>query len=85
MRNQLNEVALIERYLFRQLSEDENRAFEARVMLDEALAEKVEAQRSAYRLIRGFARRSERHRLEEIYRQLLEETAFAQQIKTIFA
>jgi hypothetical protein len=85
MRNQLNEVALIERYLLRQLGEDETRRFEASVLLDEALAEKVEAQRRAYRLIRAYSRRRERQRLENIYRQLMGEPAFAQQINTLFA
>lgn len=84
MRSELNEVALIDQYLLRQLSNDDERAFEASLLLDEALAEKVEAQRTAHRLIRRYAWREERSRLEAIYRLLLEEADFAHQLKTIF-
>ena len=85
MRSQLNETRLIDQYLFRLLSEAEARAFEAGLLLNEALAEKVEAQRTAHRLIRLYARKKEINRIDEIHRQLLDEPAFAQQVKTIFA
>ena len=84
MRNQLNEARRIDNYLLRQLSEEDARAFEARLLLDDMLAEKVEAQRQAHRLIRRYAWREERSRLETIYRLLLDEADFAHQLKTIF-
>ena len=84
MRNELNEAYQIDCYLLRQLSDEDTRAFEARLLLDDALTEKVEAQRVAHRLIRRYAWRQERSRLEAIYRLLLDETDFANQIKTIF-
>jgi hypothetical protein len=84
MRSELNEACLIDRYLLRQLSNEEARAFESGLLLNEALAEKVEAQRMAHLLIRLYGRRKERRRLDEIYRQLLMETSFAHQLKTIF-
>lgn len=84
MRSELNEIALIEQWLLRQLSEDEARNFEARLLLDGAFAEKVEAQRVCHRLIRHYARAQERLRLETIYRLLLEEAGFAHQLNTIF-
>jgi len=52
--------------------------------MNDALAEKMEAQRLAHRLIRLYSRKKERDRIEGIYRQLLEEPAFAHQLKTIF-
>jgi hypothetical protein len=85
MRSELNEVCLIDWYLFRQLSEEEARTFEAGLLLDSALAEKVEAQRMVHRLIRQYGREKDRHWLDEIYRQLLKETSFAHRIKTIFS
>ncbi|WP_431216515.1 hypothetical protein ACQ86N_19050 [Puia sp. P3] len=66
------------------MSEEDARAFEARLLLDDMLAEKVEAQRQAHRLIRRYAWREERSRLERIYRLLLDEADFAHQLKTIF-
>jgi hypothetical protein len=84
MRSDLNEIAQIDQYLFRQCNEEEAKRFEARLLMNDALAEKVEAQRLAHRLIRLYSRKQERDRIEGIYRQLLEEPAFAHQLKTIF-
>ena len=84
MRSELNEIFLIEQWLLRQLSEDEARNFEARLLLDEAFAEKVEAQRVCLRLIRHYARAQERLRLEMIFNLLLKEAGFAHQLNTIF-
>ena len=84
MRSDLNEIARIDQYLFRQFSEEEGKRFEAQLTVNDALAEKVEAQRLAHRLIRLYSRKKERGRIERIYRQLLEEPAFAHQLKTIF-
>ncbi len=84
MRSDLNEIAGIDQYLFHQFSEAEGKRFEAQLLMNDALAEKVEAQRLAHRLIRLYSRRKERARIEAIYRQLLEEPAFAHQLKTIF-
>jgi hypothetical protein len=84
MRNELNEVREIDRYLHRQLTDAEARSFEARVCIHEALAEKLEAQRIAHRIIRLYGRARERRRLQQIYRQLMEEQIFGRQITTIF-
>ncbi len=84
MRSDLNEIAQIDQYLLRQFSEEEGKHFEAQLLINNALAEKVEAQRLAHRLIRLYSRRKERDKIEGIYRQLLEEPAFAHQLKTIF-
>ncbi len=83
MRSELNEVYLIDQYLLGRLSKEEEQGFEANLLLDEAIAEKVEAQRTAHRLIRRYAWRENRRRLEEIYQLLLDEPGFAHQIKVI--
>jgi hypothetical protein len=83
MRSDLNEVYLIDQYLLGRLSKEEEQVFEANLLLDETIAEKLEAQRTAHRLIRRYARKEERRRLEEIYQLLLNEPDFAHQIKTI--
>ena len=84
MRSDLDEIARIDQYLFRECSEEEEKHFEARLLMNDALAEKVEAQRLAHRLIRRYGRNKERGMIEAIYRLLLDEPAFAHQIKTIF-
>jgi hypothetical protein len=83
MRSELNEVYLIDQYLLGRLSKEDEQVFEANLLLDEAIAEKLEAQRTAHRLIRRYARKEERWRLEEIYQLLLDEPDFAHQIKNI--
>jgi len=84
MRSELNEIFLIEQWLLHQLSEDDARNFEARLLSEEAFAEKVEAQRVCHRLIRHYGRAQERLRLETIYRILVQEAGFAHQLNTIF-
>ena len=84
MRSDLNEIAQIDQYLFCQFSEEEGKRFEAQLLMNDALAEKVDAQRLAHRLIRLYSRKKERDRIERIYRQLLQEPVFAHQLKTIF-
>jgi hypothetical protein len=83
MRSELNEVYLIDQYLLGRLSKEDEQLFETNLLLDEAIAEKVEAQRTAHRLIRRYAWRENRRRLEEIYQLLLDEPGFAHQIKVI--
>ena len=83
MRSELNEIYLIDQYLLGRLSKEDEQVFEASLLLDEAIAEKVEAQHTAHRLIRRYARKEEGRRLEEIYRLLLNEPDFAHQIKNI--
>jgi hypothetical protein len=83
MRSELHETRLIDGYLFRQLGEAETRWFEATLLLNETLAEKVETQRLAHRLIRLYGRNAQRNRLEKIYRRLLTEKTFADQLKNI--
>lgn len=83
MRSELNEVYLIDQYLLGRLSKKEEQVFETNLLVDDAIAEKLEAQRTAHRLIRRYARKEERRRLEEIYQLLLDEPDFAHQIKII--
>ena len=83
MRSELNEVYMIDQYLLGRLSKEDEQVFEANLLLDEAIAEKVEAQRTAHRLIRRYASREMQRRLEEIYQLLLDEPDFTHQIKII--
>jgi len=85
MRNDLIEIEQIEKYLSQQLNDDEKLRFEARMIIDTSFTEKVEAQKQVHKFVRIFSRRQQRSKLEIIYRQLLHETQFAEQLKNIFA
>ena len=83
MRSELAELVLIDSYLLKQLDPEVTRAFEAGLLMNEEFAEKVEAQRTAHRLIRLYGRNATRNRLEDIYQLLLNEPAFAGQLKSL--
>ena len=85
MRNELTELELIDNYLFHQLNDEDTRIVETKILLNDAFAEKVEAQRHTHRLIRLYGRTEQRSRLEKVYRLLQGEPAFANEIKIIFA
>ena len=79
----MNELALIDNYLFRQLDRQQTQMVETSLVADESFAENVEAQRTAHRLIRLYGRNTSRQRLEDIYQLLLNEPAFADQVKSL--
>lgn len=83
MRSELTELALIDNYLFHQLDQQQTQLVETKVLINEAFAEKVEAQRTAHRLIRLYGRNAQRNRLEDIYQLLLNEPDFANQVKSL--
>lgn len=83
MRSELNELALIDSYLFRQLDQQQNQMVETSLLVNAAFAENVEAQRTAHRLIRLYGRNANRQRLEDIHQLLLNEPAFANQLKSL--
>jgi len=83
MRSELTELELIDNYLFRQLDQQQTQKVETNLLVDEAFAEKVEAQRTAHRLVRLYGRNATRNRFESIYQLLLNEPAFAGQLKSL--
>ena len=84
MRKELIETAEIDSYLYNKLNGEDRHVFEARMLVHAALEEKVREQRRAHQFIRLFARIEQRRHLESIYRHLLNDAAFVQELKTIF-
>ena len=84
MRNDLIETEKIEKYLWHQLSDEDKLHFENNMIIDPSFADQVEMQKYVHRLICIYSRRQQRNKLECIYQQLLQETSFAQRLKTIF-
>jgi hypothetical protein len=74
------EMEAIENYLMNRLNENERKQFEISTIIDASLAEKTEAQKGVYQLIRRFWRSHTRKSLELIYQQLLKDHSFVQQI-----
>ncbi|HEU4470698.1 MAG TPA: hypothetical protein VFR58_06435 [Flavisolibacter sp.] len=81
MRKEFIETEKIEDFLMHRMDAGERRLFEVNMLLDPSLAEKTEAQAGVYKLVRRFWRKQTRKQLSLIYRQLLKETPFAQQIQ----
>ena len=83
MRKPLHDIAEIDRYLLRTMSDSECRQFEAQCAAQPALQRQVAHQRQAHRLIRWFARDARREKLRLLHEQLLAEPAFRQTIGEI--
>ena len=85
MRKELFETMQIDHYLLGALSADEKTLVDAMRIIDPAFSEKVENQKRVHRLVRLFARRQEKRKLENIYARLVNETSFKQALKKIFS
>ena len=74
------ETEQIENYLWNRLAPGDRSRFELKMLTDTALAENTEAQAITYKLVRRFWRRRTRRQLLSIHQQLMQETAFVQQL-----
>lgn len=87
MRTLLNEVAAIENYLLNKNVPDEQLLFEAKLIIDPQLQEKVTAQRQTYQLVKQYGRKQLKAELEAVYKKLNTEPAhqsFMKKINRIF-
>jgi hypothetical protein len=84
MRSELEQTRLIDDYLLGRLTQSQKSVFETKLLIDGTLDEKVQAQRVVHRLAKLFGRKKARTRFDAIFRQLLTEKDFSQQIHTIF-
>jgi hypothetical protein len=83
MRKELFEIMQIEHYLLGGLSKDERASLDAKRIIDPSFSEKIEKQRWVRRLVKLFARKQQKTKLESIHRRLLAEPSFKQQLKII--
>lgn len=82
-----NETRQIEAHIMRTANTGDALLFEARLMLDNDLADKVIWQQKAYGAIQQFGRRQLKKEIEQIHQQLFkqpEHTSFAQKIRRLF-
>lgn len=85
MRKLLHEVQEIDHYLLRELPTADERVFQARLLTNAALQQKVDDQSAAHRLIRCLGRETRRLELAAIYTALWDaDESFRQEISSIF-
>ena len=87
MRTSLHEIQQIEDYLFQYAGEADACLFEARLILEPALREKMAWQQKTYELITQYSRRQLKAELEAIHQKLFTAPAhrsFRDRIRSIF-
>lgn len=84
MRKELIEIKEIDNYILNRLNEEDKMVFDVRMIINPELEEELARQRAVHRLIYFFAKASRRRKLENIFRQLMNDKTFSQKLKTIF-
>lgn len=82
-----NDTLQIENYLGKNKSNGDALVFEARLILEPALADKMKWQQQAYTLIKNYGRQQLKQEIELVHEQLFTQkahTSFSQKIKALF-
>jgi hypothetical protein len=82
-----NDTVQIEKYLGKNCSTGDALLFEARLILEPGLAEKLEWQQKTYTLIKNYSRTHLKQEIELVHQQLftqIEHTSFSQKIRALF-
>lgn len=80
----MHEVQIIDKYLLNTMSHTSRLVFQARMLLQPELKEKVRWQRKAHAFLQWASRRSKKEELASIYTRLMEDASFNTQITSIF-
>lgn len=83
-----NETKQIEAHLFKTANTGSALVFEACLILDNELADKVMWQQKAYHIIQQYSRRQLKKEIELVHQKLFtqpEHTSFSQQIRRLFS
>jgi hypothetical protein len=83
-----NETRQIEAHILGTANTGDALVFEAKLMLDNTLADKVIWQQKAYNAIQQYGRRQLKKEIEQVHQQLFtqpEHISFAQKIKRLFS
>jgi hypothetical protein len=87
MRTSLIETEQIEAHLMRRSEPGDQLVFEARLLLESELHEKVQWQQEAYRMVRLYGRDQLKQEIEAVHQKLFtqkEHTSFSQKIRRLF-
>ena len=88
MRTSLNEIQQIDDYLFKYAGEADAILFEASLILEPALHEKMMWQQKVYDLITQYSRRQLKTEIKAVHQKLFstpEHSSFAQKIRAFFS
>ncbi|TWI94351.1 hypothetical protein JN11_04742 [Mucilaginibacter frigoritolerans] len=87
MRTSLNEIKLIDEHLFGTSNTGDALLFDAMLILDNTLSEKVEWQKNTHTLIQQYGRKKLKAEIDEVHQKLFNEPPhrhFAQKIRNLF-
>lgn len=85
MRTSLTETEQIEAHLLQQTSPGDALVFEARLLLDDELADKLHWQKTAYSIVKLYGRKQLRKEIETAHQTLFNtDKSFKEKIKKIF-
>jgi hypothetical protein len=87
MKTSLTEIEYIERFINGELEPGEKLLFEARVITNPALGQRVTSQQNIYSIVNHYGREKLRKQIEDIHQQLFtdpEKKSFRQRILRIF-
>ncbi|MGO4291224.1 hypothetical protein [Chitinophaga sp. RAB17] len=84
MRKPLVEIQEIDQYLQRDMSASSRLVFQARMLVDSILRDKVRHQRKALQLLVWLAREEKRAQLDTVFQRLMQDELFNKSITSIF-
>ncbi|MEN7551024.1 hypothetical protein AAG747_24095 [Rapidithrix thailandica] len=84
MRKQLHDIQLIDQYLLKEMQEDDQLLFQAKMLTSAELKENVRIQQKTYQVIRWLSRQQKKSQLESLHQSLMQEEKFAKEVNAIF-
>ena len=85
MRKQLHEVQDIDRYILHTMTGADRLVFQARMLLQPELKERVGWQRKAHAFLQWASRKEKKEELTSLYTRLMNDASFHRQITSIFS
>ncbi len=88
MRASLIEIKQIEDYLFRRMGKEDSLVFEAKLLLDDELRQKMLLQKKTYELVTLYSRKRLKEEIEEVHNKLFREPeheSFREKIVRLFS
>jgi hypothetical protein len=85
MRKPLHDIQETEHYLLNRMDEPDRLLFEAKMIIDPLLKINAVYQKKTYAIIRWFARKQQKIRLESVCNRVMSDKKFAAEINTIFS
>lgn len=87
MRTSLNEIELIDRHLLNQLSGEESALFNARLLLDPGMPERIAWQKRTRTIVEQYSRKKLKAEIEAVHERLFnrqEHMGFRQKVLNLF-